>query len=100
MQKFWLIFVSSLAISLHPLSLRAADFEGALHMATTHVATNNASTMDWYLKGDKARVEMSRCGSNQRDDFQCSNPDHANGDGRQKNLYRDEHGWRAWGASH
>lgn len=60
MQKFWLIFVGSLVLGLHPSSLRAADFEGVLHMTTTHVSTNSANTMDWYLKGDKARVEMSR----------------------------------------
>ncbi|MBA2484606.1 MAG: DUF4412 domain-containing protein, partial [Nitrospira sp.] len=29
-------------------------------MTTTHSATGSVSAMDWYLKGDKARVEMSR----------------------------------------
>ena len=29
-------------------------------MTTTHAGTGTQSTMDWYLKGDKARVESSR----------------------------------------
>ena len=60
MHKLWPVLVVSLALSLDPLSVQAGDFEGVLHMSTTHAATNSASTMDWYLKGDKARVEMSR----------------------------------------
>lgn len=60
MQKLWPVLVGSLALSLSPLAVGAGDFEGVLHMSTTHVATNSASTMDWYLKGDKARVETSR----------------------------------------
>jgi hypothetical protein len=60
MQKLWPVLVGSLVLSLPPLAVRAGDFEGVLHMATTHIATNSASAMDWYLKGDKARVETSR----------------------------------------
>ncbi len=60
MQKLWPVVVGSLALSLDPLSAQAGDFEGVLHMTTTHAATGSASAMDWYLKGDKARVETSR----------------------------------------
>lgn len=60
MQKIWLVVVGSLALSLSPRWVQAGDFEGVLHMTTTHAATATASVMDWYLKGDKARVEMSR----------------------------------------
>ena len=60
MQKLWPVLVGSLALSLHPLAVQAGDFEGILYMNITHTATGSASSMDWYLKGDKARVEMSR----------------------------------------
>ncbi|WHZ23762.1 MAG: hypothetical protein OJF47_002874 [Nitrospira sp.] len=60
MQKRWPIVVGSLMLSLCPLSVQAGDFEGILHMTTTHAGTGIQSTMDWYLKGDKARVESSR----------------------------------------
>ena len=60
MHKLWPVLIGSLMLSVCPLTVRAADFEGVLHMSTTHAATNSGSTMDWYLKGDKARVEMSR----------------------------------------
>ncbi len=60
MHKLWPVLIGNLMLSLCPFTVRAADFEGVLHMSTTHPATNSASSMDWYLKGDKARVEMSR----------------------------------------
>ena len=60
MPKLWPVIVGSLALSVCPLSVQAGDFEGILHMATTHAATAGSSSMDWYLKGEKARVEMSR----------------------------------------
>ena len=60
MHKLWPVLVGNLMLSLCPFTVRAADFEGVLHMSTTHPATNSSSSMDWYLKGDKARVEMSR----------------------------------------
>ncbi|MBA5861820.1 MAG: DUF4412 domain-containing protein [Nitrospira sp. CR1.1] len=49
-----------LVLSLTSLPARAGDFEGVLHMKTSHVETGASSTMDWYLKGDRGRVEMSR----------------------------------------
>ena len=39
---------------------QAGDFEGILHMKTTHSDTDSATTMDWYIKGEKARMEMLR----------------------------------------
>lgn len=60
MRNIWPVVVGSLALSLAPLPVLAGDFEGVLHMNTTHAGTGTSSTMDWYLKGDKARVEMSR----------------------------------------
>ena len=54
------MLVASLALCLPPLSATAGDFEGILHMSTIHQPTDGTSTMDWYLKGDKARVEMFR----------------------------------------
>ena len=60
MRNLWSVVVGSLVLSLAPLPVWAGDFEGVLHMQTTHAATGTASAMDWYLKGDKARVEMSR----------------------------------------
>ncbi|MBI4003024.1 MAG: DUF4412 domain-containing protein [Nitrospira defluvii] len=60
MQRVWRAVVGSLVLSACPLLVQAGDFEGVLHMSTTHAAMGSASTMDWYLKGDKARVEMSR----------------------------------------
>ena len=49
-----------LVLSMTSLPARAGDFEGVLHMKTSHVETGASSTMDWYLKGDRGRVEMSR----------------------------------------
>lgn len=60
MQKRWPVVVGSLVLTLFPLSVQAGDFEGVLHMTTKHSGTGAQSTMDWYLKGDKARVESSR----------------------------------------
>jgi hypothetical protein len=60
MQNVWRILVASLALCLIPLSVRAGDFEGILHMSLIHQSTNSTSTMEWYLKGEKARVEMFR----------------------------------------
>lgn len=36
----------------------AGDFEGVIHMKITHASRPEGSTMDWYFKGDKARMEM------------------------------------------
>ncbi len=60
MQRLWPVLAGSLALVLNPLSIRAGEFEGVLHMTMSHMASGGASAMDWYLKGDKARVEMSR----------------------------------------
>ena len=49
-----------LVLSLAPLPVHAGDFEGVIHMKTTHAETGTSGAMDWYLKGDKGRVEMSR----------------------------------------
>ena len=70
MQNRWPVAVCGFALSLSPLSVQAGDFEGILHMTIKHAGTgaqsstdrylSPPSTMDWYLKGDKARVESSR----------------------------------------
>ena len=60
MQRRWPIVVATVALSLAPLSARAGEFEGVLHMTTSHADTDMKSAMDWYLKGDKGRMEMSR----------------------------------------
>lgn len=38
----------------------AGDFEGILHMKTTHSNMDSATTIDWYIQGGKARMEMLR----------------------------------------
>lgn len=44
-----------------PALSQAADFEGVLHMKTTHLDMGgNATPMDWYVKGDMARMERKR----------------------------------------
>ncbi len=60
MQNRWPVVVCSFALSLCPLSVWAGDFEGILHMTTKYAGTGAQSTVDWYLKGDKARVESLR----------------------------------------
>lgn len=60
MQRIWRVVVGSLVLSACPLLVQAGEFEGILHMTTTHAGTGTQSTMDWYLKDGKARVEMSR----------------------------------------
>lgn len=60
MQRIGPIVVATVALSLAPLPVQAGEFEGVLHMTTSHAETGMKSAMDWYLKGDKARMEMSR----------------------------------------
>lgn len=60
MQRRWPMVVATVALGLAPLSARAGEFEGVLHMTTSHADTGMKSAMDWYLKGDKGRMEMSR----------------------------------------
>jgi hypothetical protein len=59
MRKKPALFIG-LVLSLTSLPVHAGSFEGVLHMKTSHVDTDTSSTMDWYLKGDRGRVEMSR----------------------------------------
>jgi hypothetical protein len=54
------MLVVSVVLCLTPLSVTAGDFEGILHMSTIDPSSDTTSTMDWYLKGEKARVEMFR----------------------------------------
>jgi hypothetical protein len=60
MHKVKSMLVASLVLCGTPLSVTAGDFEGILHMSMIHQSADGTSTMDWYLKGDKARVEMFR----------------------------------------
>lgn len=60
MRKSWPLVVGGLVLGLTPLVSHASEFEGVLHMNATHAGTGSATNMDWYLKGDKARVEMAR----------------------------------------
>lgn len=60
MQRLWPIAVATVGLGLASLPVHAGDFEGVLHMTTSHAGTGTKSAMDWYLKGDKARMEMSR----------------------------------------
>lgn len=43
-----------------PSVLHAGEFEGILHMKTTHPELNRTTEMDWYIKGDVARMESPR----------------------------------------
>ncbi len=40
--------------------VQAGDFEGILHMKTIHSDKDRATTMDWYIKGEQARIEVVR----------------------------------------
>lgn len=61
MQRRWPIVVATVALSLMPLSARAGEFEGILHMTTGHSDAVMKHARHWYLKGDKGRLELS-CG--------------------------------------
>lgn len=50
----------SLFLGLTSLPAYAGDFEGVIHMKTQHSDTGTSRAMDWYLKGDKGRVETVR----------------------------------------
>ncbi len=52
--------VSGLVLSLTAFPAYAGDFEGVIQMKNSHVDTGTTSTMNWYIKGDRGRVEMSR----------------------------------------
>lgn len=60
MRKSWPLVVGGLVLGLTPLVCHAGEFEGVLHMHASHAETGSATSMDWYLKDDKARVEMAR----------------------------------------
>ncbi|HMZ56101.1 MAG TPA: DUF4412 domain-containing protein [Nitrospira sp.] len=60
MRKRWPLVVVGFVLALTPLASYAGDFEGVLHMNANHAGTGSATSMDWYLKGEKARMEMSR----------------------------------------
>ncbi len=60
MRNRWPVFVCGIALSVTPLPLHAGDFEGVIHMQTSYAGLGTSSAMNWYLKGDKGRVEMSR----------------------------------------
>ncbi|MBS0170635.1 MAG: DUF4412 domain-containing protein [Nitrospira sp.] len=50
-----------IAILCVPALSQAGDFEGVLHMKTTHLDMGGTGTpMDWYVKGDMARMERKR----------------------------------------
>ena len=63
MRNRWPVIIGGFVLSLIPLPLHAGDFEGVIHMNTSHAGLGTSSAMDWYLKGDKGRVEMSRADS-------------------------------------
>lgn len=46
MHRRWPIVVATVALSLAPLSARAGEFEGVLHMTTSHADTDMKSAMD------------------------------------------------------
>lgn len=60
MRKSWPLVVGGFVLGLTPLVCHAGEFEGVLHMHASHAETGSATSMDWYLKDDKARVEMAR----------------------------------------
>ena len=55
----------SLALIASPCLVQAGDFEGIIHMKTTQPDNEQATAMNWYIKGQKARMEMSRDEGNQ-----------------------------------
>jgi hypothetical protein len=48
---------SSLALIISPCLAHAGEFEGVIHMKTTHRDNQGATVMNWYIKGEKARME-------------------------------------------
>ena len=50
---------SSLALMISPCLVRAGEFEGVVHMKTTHQGNERATVMNWYIKDEKARLETS-----------------------------------------
>lgn len=52
--------VLGLVLTLMSRPALAGEFEGVLHMKTSYLETGASNTMDWYLKGDKGRMEIAR----------------------------------------
>ena len=58
---FYEVLLGCLVFLVLPFSILAGDFEGIVHMKTTHPGFDGAATdMNWYIKGEKARMEMLR----------------------------------------
>ncbi|MDF0642553.1 MAG: DUF4412 domain-containing protein [Nitrospira sp.] len=53
------LFTVTIAAGFPPPPATASDFEGVLHMTTTH-GDEQPAKMDWMIKGDKARIERAR----------------------------------------
>jgi outer membrane lipoprotein-sorting protein len=51
---------SSLVVMIFSCLVQAGEFEGVIHMKTTRPDNERAAVMDWYIKGQKARMEMMR----------------------------------------
>lgn len=61
MNLFFRALVLVIGTLCTPALSLAGDFEGVLHMKTTHLDMGSAETaMDWYVKGDMARMERKR----------------------------------------
>lgn len=61
MKMFTRAFLLLIGTMSGPALSQAGDFEGVLHMKTTHLDMGGAATpMDWYVKGDMARMERKR----------------------------------------
>ncbi|MGC3974123.1 MAG: DUF4412 domain-containing protein [Nitrospira sp.] len=53
-------FLIGLVLTLIAMSAHAGDFEGVIRMKSSHPDTGTSGTINWYIKGDRGRVEMSR----------------------------------------
>jgi hypothetical protein len=54
------VLLGCLVLMVLPCSIMAGDFEGIVHMKTTHPGLDGATAMNWYIKGEKARMETLR----------------------------------------
>lgn len=52
------LVISCVLIAAAPLY--AGEFEGVIHMVMTRAGQSDGMKMDWYFKGEKARMEMAR----------------------------------------
>jgi hypothetical protein len=60
MKIIYRVLLGCLLLMVLPCSILAGDFEGIVHMKTTHPGLDGATGMNWYIKGEKARMETSR----------------------------------------